>query len=364
MPEPILEFNVRLDRGSFLLQTELKLEQPVVGLFGPSGSGKSTLLGILAGTIKPDRGRIIVNGRCLLDTAHNTYVPIHQRRVGLVFQDSKLFPHLSVKRNLEYGFNLLPETDKRFSFNQIVDLLELQPLLQQRPNQLSGGEKQRVALGRALLAAPELLLLDEPMASLDERLKSQILPFLRRVKEQIGVPMIYVSHSINEILDLTQQLAVIHNGAILAHGDFHEIVTTDKVLSLANSLGLDNVLDVELVEKNAELGYCVAKCADNLLLLPHTDAPIGNNVSVVIPAANIALSRKKINGISIQNQIPGTVTAIRTVVNHRALVTIDVGSILIAEISAKALHDMEIKLNDQVYCLVKTQAIRYFGKSD
>ncbi|HEY8085096.1 MAG TPA: molybdenum ABC transporter ATP-binding protein [Methylophilaceae bacterium] len=359
----MFEFDIALDRGSFSLQAALKLEQPVVGLFGPSGSGKSTLLGILAGTVTPDRGRIVVNGRCILDTALHINIPIHQRRVGLVFQDSKLFPHLSVKRNLEYGLNLLPETDKRFAFDQIVDLLELQPLLQQRPNQLSGGEKQRVALGRALLASPELLLLDEPMASLDERLKGQILPFLRRVKEQTRVPMIYVSHSINEILDLTQQLAVIHNGAILAHGDFHDIITTDKVLSLANSLGLDNAVSVELTEKDSELGYCVAQCGDNLLLLPYSELPVGSRFSVVIPASNIALAKKKISGTSIQNQIPGSVTAIR-IVDHRALVTIDAGSILIAEITAKALRDMDIKVHDPVYCLIKTQAIRYFGNGE
>lgn len=362
----MLEFDITLDRGSFALQASLKLEQPVVGLFGPSGSGKSTLLGILAGTIKPDRGRIVVNGRCLLDTARGVDVPIHQRRVGLVFQDSKLFPHLTVKGNLQYGFKLLAEAGQRFSLAQIIDLLELQPLLQQRPSQLSGGEKQRVALGRALLASPELLLLDEPLASLDERLKAQILPFLRRVKEQIRVPMIYVSHNINEILDLTRQLVVINDGAVLAHGEFHDIISTDKVLSLANSLGLDNSLSVELTEKHEELGYCVAECGENSLLLPYTDAPVGARFSVVIPASNIALSRKKISGISIQNQIPGTVSAIR-IVNHRALVTVDAGSILIAEITAKALHDLKIKMHDPVYCLIKTQAIRslhYSGKCD
>ena len=367
MPEPMIELDIALDRGSFKLQAALTLEQStagtVAGLFGPSGSGKSTLLGILAGTIKPDRGRIVVNGRCLLDTARGVDIPIHQRRVGLVFQDSKLFPHLTVKGNLQYGFKLLAEADQRFGFDQIVNLLELEPLLQHRPSQLSGGEKQRVALGRALLASPGLLLLDEPLASLDERLKQQILPFLRRVKEQLGVPMIYVSHNINEILDLTRQLAVIDHGTILAHGDFHDMITSDKLLSLANSLGPDNALSVELTGKSEELGYCIASNGDNVLFLPYTEAPVGARFSVVIPASNIALSRKKISGISIQNQIPGTVSAIR-IVNHRALVTVDAGSMLIAEITAKALHDLKIKIHDPVYCLIKTQAIRYFGKGD
>jgi molybdate transport system ATP-binding protein len=359
----MIEFDVTLDRGSFALQASLKLEQTMVGLFGPSGSGKSTLLGILAGYIKPDSGRIIVSGRCLLDSSRGVHIPIHQRRVGMVFQDSRLFPHLTVKNNLSYGFNLLDESEKRFSLDQIIELLELKPLLQQRPHQLSGGEQQRVALGRALLASPNLLLLDEPLASLDERLKGQILPFLRRVKEQIQVPMIYVSHAINEILDLTQQLVVINDGKILAHGDFHEVIMADKVLSLAHTLGLDNAIHVTLVEKNHELGYCVGKSGENALLLPYTDIPAGTEFSVVIPASGIALSRTPIEGISIQNQLAGTVTAIR-IVQHRALVTVDTGTILIAEITAKALHDLEIKINDPVYCLVKAQAIRYLGKRD
>lgn len=359
----MIEFDVALNRGSFAIEASLVLEQTMVGLFGPSGSGKSTLLGILAGYIKPDRGRIVVNGRCLLDSSNGVHIPIHQRRIGMVFQDSRLFPHLTIKNNLRYGFDLLDESEKRFSLDQIVELLELKPLLQQRPHQISGGEQQRVALGRALLASPDLLLLDEPLASLDERLKGQILPFLRKVKEQIHVPMIYVSHAINEILDLTQQLVVINDGKILAHGDFHEIVISEKMLALAQSLGLDNTISVALVEKNHELGYCVGKYGDNSLLLPYTDMPVGTGLSLVIPASGIALSRTPIEGITIQNQIPGTITAVR-IVNHRALVTVDTGTLLIAEITAKALHDLQLKTNDHVYCLIKAQAIRTLGKSD
>jgi molybdate transport system ATP-binding protein len=359
----MIELDITLARNNFALQASLILTQPVTGLFGPSGAGKSSLLGILCGTIKPDRGRILVNGRCLLDTERGIHVPIHQRRVGMVFQDSRLFPHLTVKGNLNYGLDLLANGERRFSFDHIVDLLEIKPLLQQRPHQLSGGEQQRVALGRALLASPQLLLLDEPLASLDERLKGQILPFLRRVKEQIRVPMIYVSHAINEILDLTQQLVIINNGSILAQGDFHEVIMTDKVLALARSLGLDNVVNLKLVEKDEALGHCVGNNGDTLLLLPYTDLPLGANISVVIAAVNIALSRTPIAGITIQNQIPGTVTAIR-IVEHRALVSVDTGTLLIAEVTAKAVQDLQLKVNDPVYCLIKTQAIRILGRSD
>lgn len=359
----MVEFDIQLSRGDFTLQASLQLEEPVIGLFGPSGSGKSTLLGILAGTINPDRGRIVVNGRCLLDSAHGINIPMHQRRVGIVFQDSRLFPHLSVSHNLQYGYHLLPETERRFSFDHITELLELRPLLQQRPRQLSGGEQQRVALGRVLLASPALLLLDEPMAALDQRLKAQILPFLRRIKEELQVPMIYVSHAINEILALTQRVAVIEHGSILAHGDFHQVITSDKVLALAHSLGLDNTIAVTLQEKNEEAGYCVARWGAETLLLPYSALPIGSSLSVVIPAAGVALSHGAVTGISIQNQLPATVTAIR-IVNHSALVSLQCGTMpdtILAEITAKALYDLHIKVNDPVYCLIKAQAIRTLG---
>ncbi len=359
----MIEFDLTLKRGNFNLRAALRSEAPVIGLFGPSGAGKSSLLGILSGRLRPTHGRIVIDGRCLLDTAAGLDVPAHERHIGMVFQDSRLFPHFSVRRNLRYGYDLLKAAERRFEFGQIVELLELGRLLENKPHQLSGGEQQRVALGRALLASPSLLLLDEPMASLDERLKSQILPFLRRVKDETQVPMIYVSHAINEVLDLTQQIAVIQDGAITAFGHFHEVLRDDRVLALAQSLGLDNVLNARILQHHPALGYSEASIEGFPLVLPLMDVPEGSVVSVVVPATNVALSRGPLQGISIQNQVPGTVTGIRTI-GHRALVTVDTGVDIIAEISEKSVRDMGIALQQQVYCLFKTQAIRPLGRYD
>jgi len=212
----MIEFSAKLHRKNFDLDVNLELQKRVTGLFGPSGAGKSTLLSIIAGLIKPDIGRLIIDEECLFNSKAGVNIPTHQRRIGLIFQEGRLFPHLTVQHNLAYGFNLLEKQQQRFSLDQIVELLEIAHLLKQRPHQLSGGEKQRVAIGRALLSSPRLLLLDEPLASLDDRLKSQILPFLKRVAEEINIPMIYISHSMEEVQQITKNIVYIDNGKILS----------------------------------------------------------------------------------------------------------------------------------------------------
>jgi len=356
----MIEFDIRLARGQFTLDASLKSEVRVIGLFGPSGAGKSTLLDVLSGSIKPAQGKIVINGRCLLDTDSGIDVPIHQRRIGVVYQDGRLFPHLSVRDNLIYGMRLLPEKARRYSLERITELLEIGSLLEQRSSQLSGGERQRVALGRALLASPDCLLLDEPMASLDVRLKSQILPFLRRVKEETQIPMIYVSHAMPEILDLTQQLAVMQDGRILSYGDYHEVLTSQAVLPLAQSLGIENVLVVTLAENHPDLGHSVAAFAEHYLTLPLSHHAPGTRVPIVVPAAHIALAKSLISGISIQNQLRGKVREIK-LVGHRAVVSIDISTPLLVEVSEKSVREMGIETGQAIYCLIKTQSIRYLA---
>lgn len=210
----MIEIQVTLKRQQFVLDADLKLAHRVSAIFGPSGSGKSTLLSIIAGITQPDRGRIVIDGECIFDSQAHINKPMHQRKIGLVFQDSRLFPHLTVEGNLKYALQFLTTQGQHFEFANIVELLELGDLLKQYPHQISGGEKQRVALGRALLSSPRLLLLDEPMASLDEKLKNQILPFLKIVADEINIPMIYISHSKEEIMQITNNLIHIQSGQI------------------------------------------------------------------------------------------------------------------------------------------------------
>jgi molybdate transport system ATP-binding protein len=213
----MIEVQARLKRKNFELDASVQLSQRVTAIYGPSGAGKSTLLSIIAGITQPDSGRIVIDGECLFDSQTRINKPIHQRKIGLVFQDGRLFPHLTVEHNLSYALNFTPVENQQFQLKQIVTLLELEALLKQKPHQLSGGEKQRVALGRALLSSPRLLMLDEPLASLDDRLKNQILPFLKLVSTEINIPMIYISHSKKEIMQITDNLVDIQHGKVNCH---------------------------------------------------------------------------------------------------------------------------------------------------
>ena len=204
-----LELDLRLQRGTFELALCTTLSAPGTGVFGSSGSGKSTLLRMIAGLIQPQHGRIVLNDRVLLDTTRRINLVPQHRCIGLMFQDAQLFPHLSVEQNLLYGFKRRHASARRFACDDIVDLLDIGHLLPRLPYHLSGGEKQRVALGRAILYSPELLLLDEPLSSLDEARKAQILPFLARVRDEVKIPMLYVSHAMSEIRFLTDHVVAL-----------------------------------------------------------------------------------------------------------------------------------------------------------
>jgi molybdate transport system ATP-binding protein len=210
-----IDLDIDAVQGGFRLHIAARLADPMTGVTGPSGSGKTMLLHLIAGLIRPIRGRIVVAGEVLEDTAARIHVPTHRRRVGLVFQHGRLLPHLTVEGNLRYGERLLTSSDRRIAFTDVVELLEIGPLLARRPAGLSGGERQRVALGRALLASPRVLLLDEPLASLDQRLKQQVLPYLRRVLMELRIPFLYVSHDIAEIRSLTGEIVTIEEGRIV-----------------------------------------------------------------------------------------------------------------------------------------------------
>ena len=210
----MLSIDVEFRRGAFALVARADVDVGVTGVFGPSGCGKSTLLALLAGLLKPQRGTLAFDGRVLADASADVFVPAWQRHFGLVFQDGQLFPHLSVRSNLLYGYRQLAPNERHFELDTVTNLLEIEPLLKRRPGNLSGGERQRVALGRALLYSPRLLLMDEPLSSLDERLKQQILPFLKRVKEETKIPMIYVSHSRAEVDFLADRILLMNDGKL------------------------------------------------------------------------------------------------------------------------------------------------------
>jgi molybdate transport system ATP-binding protein len=222
----MLRVDVSKQLGEFSLQASFESEGRVTGLFGASGAGKTSLINIIAGLLKPDRGTVAIDGETLDDTAANLHVPAHRRRIGYVFQDARLFPHLDVRQNLDYGRRMNRLTDDPAQRKRVTDLLDIGGLMDRRPGKLSGGERQRVALGRALLSKPRLLLLDEPLGSLDEGRKVEILPYLVRLRDEAGIPMVYVSHDAAELRQVATQIVMLQRGRVTSIGGVKVLTST------------------------------------------------------------------------------------------------------------------------------------------
>jgi molybdate transport system ATP-binding protein len=224
----MLRVDVSKQLGEFTLEASFSSEGRVTGLFGASGAGKTSLINMIAGLVKPDRGTIALDGETLDDSAVGLHVPPHRRRIGYVFQDARLFPHLNVSQNLDYGRRMNRLDPDPAQQKRVIDLLDIGSLLDRRPGKLSGGERQRVAFGRALLSKPKLLLLDEPLGALDEGRKLEILPYLVRLRDEAGIPMVYVSHDAAELRQLATQIVMLKGGRITAFGGVKVLTTTSQ----------------------------------------------------------------------------------------------------------------------------------------
>jgi molybdate transport system ATP-binding protein len=214
----MLRVDVVKKLGEFTLEAAFTSEGRVTGLFGASGAGKTSLINMIAGLVQPDRGTIALDGETLDDSAAGLHIPPYRRRIGYVFQDARLFPHLDVRQNLDYGRRMNRLDQDPAQQKRVIDLLDIGALLNRRPGRLSGGERQRVAFGRALLSKPKLLLLDEPLGALDEERKREILPYLVRLRDEAGIPMVYVSHDAAELRQLATQIVMLKGGRITAFG--------------------------------------------------------------------------------------------------------------------------------------------------
>ncbi|SHJ47713.1 molybdate transport system ATP-binding protein [Desulfatibacillum alkenivorans DSM 16219] len=246
----MLKVRVRKNQGEFSIQAGFTIEDSgVTALFGYSGAGKTSIVNMVAGLSAPDSGVIEMNGRKLFDSEQGINLPPEQRRVGYVFQDARLFPHLTVKGNLIFGMKLAPKGSLYVDFDEVVDMLGIGPLLSRRPARLSGGEKQRVAIGRALLCSPSLLLMDEPLASLDENRKSEVLPFISRLSQGFSIPILYVSHMLSEIEKLADNLVLLENGGVAASGPFEALKSSRTLAEMrggGESRGALHALNIKL----------------------------------------------------------------------------------------------------------------------
>ncbi len=354
----MLDVRVTKKQGDFMVQASFtSTSAGVTTLFGRSGAGKTSIINMTAGLVRPDSGRISLAGRCLFDSVEGIDVSPEKRRIGYVFQDGRLFPHLSVRSNLAYGMKLVPGGERYVQFDQVVDLLGIEHLLSRRPAKLSGGEKQRVAIGRALLTSPSLLLMDEPLASLDAARKAEVLPFIARLSRELSIPILYVSHSLDEILNLADTMVLLDSGRAVAAGTIEELMTRPALQLLTGRIDLGTVITTTVEIPDDASGLSHLRFSGGLLKAPRFEVVKGSRIRVRIDPRDVALSLHHPSEISIQNIFPGTIKTISDSSGGMVDVDLDIGCPLLARITPRARKELNLSVGRQVFALVKSVAI-------
>lgn len=352
----MIQVDVRHRLGTFELEASFATEAHLTALFGRSGSGKTSLVNIIAGLIRPDWARISVRGEVLVDTDQRVFMPKHRRRIGYVFQEGRLFPHLTVRQNLLYGRWFTPSPQRYGELDQVVDLLGIGHLLHRRPGLLSGGEKQRVAIGRAVLSCPRLLLMDEPLASLDEARKAEILPYLERLRDQTKVPIVYVSHSVREIARLATALVVMAEGRVAAAGSPADLMARLDVSPLTDRTDAGAVLDAEILGHDERFGLTILRVCGGELRVPRLeDLIVGQSVRVHIRARDVMVSTRAPDGLSALNVLQGVVADLRSRDGPLLDLRLDCGGqAVLARLTRRSVEKLGLAEGTPVYAVIKT----------
>jgi molybdate transport system ATP-binding protein len=351
----MLEIRLRHQFAGFGLDVDFAAPAGLTALFGRSGSGKTTVVNAVAGILRPDEGRITVDGVVLLDGKHS--LPPHRRRIGYVFQDARLFPHLTVRQNMLYGRWFAPRSDSGPNISTVADLLGLAPLLGRRPATLSGGEKSRVAIGRALLARPRLLLMDEPLAAVDETAKAEVLPYLERLRDVTAVPIIYVSHSVAEVARIATTVVVIEGGHVQRTGSAADILSDPASVSALGPRDMGAVLTARIDAHEAD-GLTRLSCAAGPIFVPQIDGKVGSIVRLRIQAQDVLLSRTRPTGLSALNILPATVREVRVGEGASALVRLALGDeMILARITRRSVSALELVDGTACFAILKSVAI-------
>jgi molybdate transport system ATP-binding protein len=369
----LTEIAIEKKLGSFML--DVKLETPesgVTALFGRSGMGKTSLINALAGLLRPDRGRIVVGGTTLFDSERGIDLPPEKRRLGYVFQEARLFPHYSVRGNLLYGAKSGGAKDRAGpNFDAVVDLLGIKDMLARRPADLSGGEKQRVAIGRALLARPRLLLMDEPLASLDAPRKAEIMPFIERLHDELKLPIFYVSHEMEEIIRLADLLVLLDAGKVAASGGVEELTSRLDLWPLTGRYEAGAVIRTVLRGHDTTFGLSELAFPGGRLRVTRLALPLGTPIRVRIHARDVVLATERPAHLSIRNAFAGKVVELAPPRGPQIDLKLDIGSaaepvMLWARITQRACQELELAPGKPIFALVKTVALDHhsFGRFD
>lgn len=351
-----LAVSLRHGFAGFTLDVEFAAPAGLTALFGHSGSGKTTVINAVAGLLTPDAGRIAVDDLVLMDRARRIALPPHRRRLGYVFQDARLFPHLTVRQNLLYGRWFAPRGPGA-TLADVVEMLGIGALLQRRPGGLSGGEKQRVAIGRALLSKPRLLLMDEPLAALDEERKAEILPYLERLRDETSVPILYVSHSVAEVARLATTLVVMEAGRVQRIGPAREVLSDPGAVPALGPREAGSVLRARLVGQDAD-GLTRLETSAGMLLLPKVDLPLGAELRVRIAAQDVIVARQRPEGISALNILPAEVVALHLGSGPGAVVQLRAGGeLLLARLTRRSAEALALAPGLPVFAVLKSVAV-------
>lgn len=353
-----MKIRYQLQRGEFLLDVDFQLPaKGISALFGPSGCGKTTCLRCIAGLEKPQQGFFMLGDQGWQDSAQSHFIPAYQRAVGYVFQDAALFPHLNVQANLLYGYKRLRNRAAQIKPDEMIDLLRLSKLLDRSVENLSGGERQRVAIGRALLGNPDLLLMDEPLSALDANSKAEIMPCLEQLHQQLSIPILYVSHSADEVAQLADQIVLMDKGRVVAQGPSHEILTRLD-LSLAQDPKASAIIDATIESHDNEFSLSRLAFSDQHISLPILDLAAGQSVRIIIHARDVSLALEHHANTSILNILPVEVEAISEINAAQMLVRLNVGGQkLLSRITRKSASVLELKIGQPLYAQVKSVSL-------
>jgi molybdate transport system ATP-binding protein len=350
--------DIRHRQGDFHLEAAFETGEGLTALHGPSGSGKTTLVNIVAGLIRPEYGHVRAGEVVWVDTERRIAVPPYRRRIGYVFQEGRLFPHLTVRQNLNYGRWFAPRAERSEDLDHVVGLLGIGGLLERRPASLSGGEKQRVAIGRALMASPKMLLMDEPLAALDMARKAEILPYVERLRDEVRVPIIYVSHSVQEVARLATNVVRLADGKVVATGSADEVIPE---IDGAPGEGISQssaFLDAVVEQHLDDWGLTVLRSPAGAIRLRGVSVPIGAQVRVRIRAQDVVLATEEPQSISTLNVLRGTVLHIETGDGPDAFIQLNCGGErLSARITRYSADRLGLVEGSPVFALVKAVSI-------
>jgi molybdate transport system ATP-binding protein len=348
----MISVSVRHRQGDFTLDAAFEAGTGVTALFGPSGSGKTTLVQIIAGLRRPDSGKIVFNGTIWNDSVAKTFLPPHKRKIGYVFQEGRLFPHMSVAHNLAYGRFFAGRGDGGLVADDVIALLGIKHLLHRRPAELSGGEKQRVAIGRALLAAPGLILMDEPLSALDKSRRQEILPYIEHIRDVVRVPIIYVSHQLDEVARLANQVVLLDQGLMRKSGTPVEVFP-----EIIGDIAPQSILEGRISGHEPYYGVSIADVGEHIVTLQPVDLPEGTLVRFRVAATDVILALDQPRDVSALNHLAGDIVAIERKGQH-VLVSLDCGGQRLASrITLLSAERLMLRVGMRVHALFKAVAV-------